>query len=239
MLATLYEAVVGKAPPTLREIKRENKRMARRAARDIGKQMTDIERREAELIKSMKVACKKGDHKTGKALSLDVVRLRRTKAKVAAARSAQMSLESTMNNSINGAAVAESMKEGIISMQKMNSGMNPMQLRRMGTEFATELDKMQVVDEVMDDAISAQMEDCSEDEDEQAAELLDEVLHGIAMDTQIPAARKPTNMGASVSPFVPQEHHMAKGSGGDSSNGVINPEGLDLEERLRRLNDTE
>ena len=52
MLATIRDAVLGKPPPTLREIKRENKRMARRAARDIDRQMVDIERRENDLMKS-------------------------------------------------------------------------------------------------------------------------------------------------------------------------------------------
>lgn len=245
MLATIRDAVLGKPPPTLREIKRENKRMARRAARDIDRQMVDIERRENDLMKSMKIACKKGDHKTSKALSLDVVRLRRTKSKVAGARSAQMSLESTMNNSINGAAIAESMKEGVTSMQKMSSGMNPMQVRRMGASFASEMDKMQLVDEVMDDAIAAQMGDCSEDEDEEAAELVNEVLHGIAIDRHIPLAVAPTNMGMPASHLVQEDSPAAQaagkgnpGSGGDGG-GSTNSDNLDLEERLRRLMDHE
>ena len=241
MLTTLHDAIFGKAPPTLREMKRENKRTARRAARDISRQMTDIERREADLLKSMKVACKKGDHKTSKAVALDVVRLRRTKNKVAGARSAQMSLESTMNNSINGAAIAESMHHSVVSMQKMSSGMNPSRLRQIGTSFATEMDKMQLVDEVMEDSMAAQAGEHSEDEDEQATELMNQVLHGLAIDANIPAAAK-------CSPFPSTVHdgmaHAEDGGGAEQSHqppgsgsGGSGQAGLDLEERLRRLMD--
>lgn len=217
----VQEAVMGKPPPTLREMKRENKRTARRAARDIAKQMADVEKREAEMLKSMKVSCKKGDHKVSKALSLDVVRLRRTKAKVAGARSAQISLESTINNSLNGAAVAESMQNGVASMQKMGSGMNPAHIREIGANFSKEMDRMQLTEEVMEDAMEAQMGDYSEDEDEQATALLNETLHGIAVDTHMPQAREiarapPPAGGINLELDAPEDH-------------------LDLEERLRRL----
>ena len=264
MIASIREAVMGKPPPTLREMKRENKRTSRRAARDIGRQMGDIERREAELVKGMKAACKKGDHKMSKALSLDVVRLRRTKAKVAGARSAQMSLESTINNSLNGAHVAECMQEGMQSMHKMSAGMNPMQVKQMGARFATEMDKMEVMDEVLDDVMSAQAGDCSEDEDEEASQLMNEVLHGIAMASQMPVAGSAAVGAAGAAGSLPYQMHAGGpeqahcamgdappppppplsgddggggGGGGGGKHGGGDFKTLDLEERLRRLTD--
>lgn len=246
MLTGIRDAVFGKPPPTLREIKRENKKMARRANRDINRQMSDVERREAELMKSMKVSCKKGDHKASKALSLDVVRIRRTKAKVAGSRSAQMSLESAISNNINGAAIAESMQNGIVSMQAMSRGMNPMQLHQMGTKFSTEMDKMQIVDEVMDDVISAQLGEEDENEEEQAKELLDEMLHGIAIQANIPAVASggsgvigahERELGISSSPPRPDTaaQHSGGGGGTDDSGDGQGFDNLALEERLRRL----
>jgi len=252
MLTSIRDAVFGKPPPTLREIKRENKKMARRANRDIDRQMCDVERREAELMKSMKAACKKGDHKASKALSLDVVRVRRTKAKVAGSRSAQMSLECAISNNINGAAIAESMQNGIVSMQTMSRGMNPMQLHQMGSKFSKEMDKMQVVDEVMEDVMSAQMGDEDENEEEQAKEILDEMLHGIAIQANIPTVASgggggemgayQRELGILSSPPRPEivaQYGDGDGDGDGDGGGGGKQENfdskLDLEERLRRL----
>ena len=105
----IKETIVGKPPPTMREMKRENRRASKRAAREINKQVADLDKRESEMLKKLKASCKKGDHKMSKAISLDIVRVRKTKHKVANAASAQISVETTISNSINGAAVVDSM----------------------------------------------------------------------------------------------------------------------------------
>jgi len=148
--------VFGKPPPTVREMKRENRRAARRAERDIGRQMADVEKREAELLNQVKAFCRKGDHKMAKATSVDLVRVRKTKQRVAGARSAQMSLQATLGNTINGAVVAESMQGGLEAMKRVSSGagMNPARIRKMGASFASEMDKLELVDEVVEDMMT-------------------------------------------------------------------------------------
>ena len=234
MFTGVRDAIFGKPSPTLRDIKRENKKNARKATRDINRQMCDVERREAELMKSMKVACKKGDHRASKALSLDVVRVRRTKAKVAGSRSAQMSLESAISNNINGAAIANSMQNGIASMQTMGRCINPVQLHQMGSTFSTEMDKMQMVDEIMEDVMSAQMGEEDENEDDQSKELLDEVLHGIAIQTHIPPVAVASREGGMGDLSPPRSEMVHKARIDDTSDGK-DSDSTDLEERLRRL----
>ena len=114
-----------------------------------------------------------------KATSLDLVRVRKTKQRVAGARSAQMSLQATLGNTINGAVVAESMQGGLEAMQRVSSGagMNPARISKMGASFASEMDKLQLVDEVVEDMMTTSTscgggDDDEDDEDSEAALLV-------------------------------------------------------------------
>ena len=243
----MKEYVFGKPPPTVREMKRENRRAARRAERDIGRQMADVEKREAELLNQVKAFCRKGDSKMAKATSLDLVRVRKTKQRVAGARSAQMSLQATLGNTINGAVVTESMQGGLEAMKRVSSGagMDPARIRKMGASFATEMDKLELVDEVVEDMMTTSAgvgggEDNDDDEDSEATLILNEVLHSQAV--AAPALPLAPPLTSSQAPEQP--HHHDNNSVPQSipvscqqheEVAAAQTSHVDLEERLRRL----
>ena len=243
-LKTMKEYVLGKPPPTVREMKRENRRAARRAERDIGRQMADVEKREAELLSSIKAFCRKGDHKMAKATSLDLVRVRKTKQRVAGARSAQMSLQATLGNTINGAVVAESMQGGLEAMQRVSSGagMNPARISKMGASFASEMDKLQLVDEVVEDMMTTSTacgggDDDEDDEDSEAALILNEVLHAqaVAAPPMPLAPPPPTTTRHREEPAAPPPIAVATAAAAATAEAAAPSRQMDLEERLRRL----
>ena len=156
----------------------------------------------------------------GKAIATDISRLRKTKCKVASAASTQMSLESTLNNSINGAEVMKSVQTGVETMRKMNAGLNPAQMHRMGASFSAEMDKMQLANEVVDDAMYMQS-GSDDEEEEESNQIMNEVLQGLALDAPIPGVVQP-------------KPHLMKAQ---ESNVADSLDNLNLEERLKRLMD--
>ena len=225
-MQTIKEALFGKDPLTPKQMKRENRRNARRAAREMDRELGDIESRETEVMRNLKMACRKGETTLAKGFARDVSQLRKSKARVNQAKSAQFSLETTLNTGVNSMVIADRMQKGLESIEDMSENMNLSQVQRLGAGYASEMDRLELMNDVVEDAVNASIGgDGEDDEDTDAALIMEEVMQGLAVDAHLPSAG-----GAPHAPGTGM-------SSGDKNPSGLRPETLDLEERLRRLAD--
>ncbi len=160
---------------TVREQARTAKREVTRSQRDLDREVVALERNEKELIAQVKKAAKQGDTAGTAILAKQIVRLRAQKDQLRGMKynigSVGMNIQTAATTSI----MSETMVSATGAMTAMNANMNPAVVARTMAAFAQESAKMEMAQEVMDDALIDAFEDDATEVDAVVGQVLSEI----------------------------------------------------------------
>lgn len=231
--------ILGKQKP-LREVIRENKRMIKRAIRELDREKLTLEREEKKLVIEIKKNAKAGQMKSVKIMAKDLVRTRQHITKFIEMKSHLQASELKLQTVQSHEALASAMKATAGAMAKMNKITNATSITKMMADFERENQKAEIMQEMMGDAIDDVMEEDGNEEEEALIvnQVLDEIgvtfegeipdapvvgIHGLASDNK--TSNGPQKVAAATA---------AVGGGGED----VDPDVSDLEARLNNLNRT-
>lgn len=161
----------------MKEVIREQKRMVERSVRGLERDRQSLERDEKKLIADIKKAAKQNQMKSVRIMAKDLVRIRRHQEKFVnlTAQLRAISLQMTALSSTH--AITESMKKITKSMSKLNQKVKLPELQKIMTEFAKQMELMEMRDEMMGDAIDDAMEEEGDEKEEEMIvnQVLDEI----------------------------------------------------------------
>ncbi|KAL1459325.1 hypothetical protein WDU94_011319 [Cyamophila willieti] len=206
--------------PTLKETQRENDRNLRKVDRDIERERMQLEREEKKVELEIKKAAKQGDKAGATILAKQLIQIRKQKTRTYAAQGKVNSIgiqNKTMGSNIK---MAEAMKNTADTMKNMNTIMKPEQIAANAREFQQGIAKMNMTDEMINDALDDMLE--GSDDEEESTKIIDQVLDEIGIEISGKMANAPA----------------ARGSIGESSKSSSNarvPTDAEIEAQLSRL----
>eukprot|EP00056_Hartaetosiga_gracilis_P018095 m.9638 g.9638 ORF g.9638 m.9638 type:complete len:211 (+) comp6388_c0_seq2:209-841(+) len=165
----------GSKKPDPKEEMKNNTRMLKRNEREMEREISKIEREEEKLKRQIKVAAKKGDRKTASALAKQLVQTRKlkerhyqAKSSIVGVRGKTKAMEATSN-------MANVMGKTTKVMTNMNQQVNPQQLMQTMEKFNAETMKMDMGEEILDDAFESMFEGEEEECDDLVGQIFTEV----------------------------------------------------------------
>lgn len=203
-MSQLFEWAFGKKL-TPQERLRKNQRALEKTQRELGREVTKLQQQEKKLISDIKKSAKLGQISSAKVQAKDLVRTKGYITKFNSMNAQLQAISLRIQSVRSNQQMAMSMRDATRVLGGMNRLMNLPQLSRIAQEFQKESDMMDQKQEFMDDAIDDAMA-LDEDglgEDEQADEILNQVLDEIGVDLNttlkdtpsgLPAAEKETRL---------------------------------------------
>eukprot|EP01079_Euglenida_sp_SAG-EU17-18_P002026 gene2026-3022_t len=186
----------GPPPPPAKSTSREMQQFNRGVDRDI----LALDREEAKLTAEMKKAAKAGDQATAKVLAKSIVQSRDHKQRLQKSKATMSSVAANAQATAMSANQAEMMKKTGVVMGKMNATVNVGEMAKVMQQFEMQKAKMDMAEDVMDDAFASDLEDG--ETDEVVSAVLDEL--GIDLSEQMSSAM-PSAPVASRAPALGQK----------------------------------
>lgn len=222
--------IYGKQKP-LKEVLRENKRMIKRAIREIDREQLALEREEKRLVAEIKKNAKAGQMKSVKIMAKDLVRTRQFVTKFVEMRSHLQGVSLKLQTIKSHQAMADAMAATGKAMTKMNQAVNIQGIAKMMAEFEKENTKSEMMQEMMGDAMDDALEEDGNEEEEELIvnQVLDEI--GINFDGEIPDAPAVgiNGLGNKTSETANKQKVP------EAAGGSVDPAVSELEERLNNL----
>ncbi|XP_042901793.1 charged multivesicular body protein 2b [Parasteatoda tepidariorum] len=163
--------------PTVEEQMRQQNRILRKAQRDVEKDRRDLERQEKQLEMEIRKAAKQGNKQVATVLAKNLVRVRQQKARTYTAQSKIQSVGSTTKAMASSAKLADTMATTAKTMGAVNREMNPMGIAKTMQDFEKETTKMGMTEEIIEDSLSAVLDESGDEDEEDAVinQVLDEI----------------------------------------------------------------
>lgn len=167
--------------PTIAEEMRKHDRALKQTTRTLDRERVALERQEKKLETDIKLAAKQGNKQVATVLAKQLVQLRNQKSKMFTANSKIQSIGTHAKVMQSNAKMADAMKSTTKTMTNMNKIMNPQQTAQTMRNFERENAKMDMTEEMMNDALEDALGESgdSEEEDLVVSKVLDEI--GIEM----------------------------------------------------------
>jgi len=198
--------------PTVEEQMRQQNRVLRKAQRDVEKDRRDLERQEKQLEMEIRKAAKQGNKQICTVLAKNLVRVRQQKARTYTAASKIQSVGSTTKAMASSAKLATTMGTTAKTMGAVNRDMNPLGIAKTMQDFEKENAKMGMTEEIIDDSLSAVLDE-SGDEDEEDA-VINQVLDEIGIEISGKMATAPSalrgDLGESSKARLPTDEEIER-----------------------------
>lgn len=187
-----------KTPKELaKEAKRETKREVRSSQREMDRELRELDKQESQITKELKQRAKLTSSSKDPALAAlakQLVQIRKQREKIMTAKAHIGAVG--MNATAMATQVAAASAIGNVSkaMKITNEAMNVKETTKILHEFQRENEKLEVKQEMMDDALMDAFD--SEDVEEEAEELTNQVLAelGVEMDSKMVGLNAPSKI---------------------------------------------
>eukprot|EP00033_Pygsuia_biforma_P002453 GCRY01002721.1.p1 GENE.GCRY01002721.1~~GCRY01002721.1.p1 ORF type:complete len:212 (+),score=49.72 GCRY01002721.1:161-796(+) len=182
---------------TPQEMLRENQRALNKSIRELDRERMNLQRQEKKIVMDIKKSAKEGQMAAAKIMAKDLVRTRGYIQKFYRMRTQLQTVSLKMQTMKSNTSMAQAMAGVTRAMHQMNSQMNMPAMQRIMFEFEKQSEMMDMKEDMMNDAIDdAVDDDLSENEDEAAELILNQVLDeaNINISTQLvdtPASATP------------------------------------------------
>lgn len=158
---------------------REWSRKLRQEMRGLDRQIRGIQREELKVTKQIKDAAKKGDKDVCKILAKEVVRSRKTVAKLYTSKAQINSVMMGMNNQLSVVRMSGCLQKSAEVMKSMQSLVKVPEIAATMRELSKEMMKAGIIEEMLDDTMeSLEPEDMEEESQQEIDKILNEVIHG-------------------------------------------------------------
>uniref|UniRef100_A0A2P2KEH1 Uncharacterized protein MANES_04G143300 n=1 Tax=Rhizophora mucronata TaxID=61149 RepID=A0A2P2KEH1_RHIMU len=209
------------------ELLRENKRMIDKSIRELERERQGLQGQEKKLIVEIKKSAKQGQMGAVKVMAKDLIRTRHQIEKFYKLKSQLQGVSLRIQTLKSTQAMGEAMKGVTKAMGQMNRQMNLPSLQKIMLEFEKQNEKMEMVTEVMGDAIDDALE--GDEEEVETEDLVNQVLDEIGIDIKNELVNAPS---AAVSaPAAKTKVAQAESTGNHEENGLDD----DLQARLDNL----
>ncbi|KAI1278790.1 Charged multivesicular body protein 2b [Halotydeus destructor] len=168
---------------------RKQQQELRQAQRDIDRSKRDLERQEKTLEMEIKKAAKLGNKQVCAVYAKQLVQLRKQKARLSGAGSQIGAVGAQAKVMQANSKLANAMATTAKTMGQVNDQMKTEDVMKMMQDFDRENQKMNLKEELIDDALSSAL-DHSDDEEEQDA-IIAQVLDEIGIDINAKLSRAP------------------------------------------------
>lgn len=186
-----------KTPKELaKEAKRETNREVRGAQRGMDRELRELERQEKQITKELKQRAKltsNGKDPALAALAKQLVQTRKQREKIMTTKAQIGAVGMNANAMATQVAAAAAIGSVSAAMKTTNAAMNVKETTKVLREFQMENEKMEVKQELMDDALMDAFD--SEDVEEEAELVTSQVLAelGVEMDSKMVGLSAPSN----------------------------------------------
>lgn len=202
-----------KTPKELaKEAKRETRKEVRSSQREMDRELRELDRQEQQITKELKQRAKVTNSSKDPALAAlakQVVQVRKQREKILTAK-AQIGAVG-MNASSMATMVGAASAIGNVSsaMKTTNEMMNIKETTKILQEFQRENEKLEVKQEMMDDALMDAFD--NEDVEEEAEQITNQVLAelGVEMDSKMVGLNAPSNTVQVSEPTMSNEEQEA------------------------------
>lgn len=178
------------SPTDPKKLVRQQQRDLNRHNRDLERDRTRMDREEAKLKQEIKAAAKRGDTATANILAKQIVKNRQAKTRSYQASAQIRGIGSNMNSMLAQQKLATSMAGTSKIMSKFNQQMDPMQMQKMMANFSKENAKMEMTDELLNDAMDSAFDVDEGETDAVVTQVLDEI--GIEISGQMVGLKAPS-----------------------------------------------
>lgn len=209
---------------TLEEQMKQNKRMIDRAVRELDREKRKLEQQQHQVEMDIKKAAKENQMGSVRIMAKDLIRTKRYVEKFYQMRTQLQAVGLRMQTMKSTEAMSRAMKGACSAMTRMNHALNLPALQRIMQQFAVESERMDMTEEVMEDAVDGVMDADGDEEDEEkvVSQVLDEL--GITRAGELPDAPGAVPAVAAAAPVMPEAPRAVAG-------GPVS----DLEARLNNL----
>jgi len=188
---------VKKTPKELaKEAKRETKKEVRSSQREMDRELREVDRQEKQITKELKQRAKITNNSKDPALSAlakQLVQVRKQREKMMTAKAHIGAVGMNANAMATQVAAASAIGSVTAAMKITNDAMNVKETTKVLQEFQRENEKLEVKQEMMDDALMDAFD--GEDVEEEAEEITSQVLAelGVELDSQMVGMNAPSN----------------------------------------------
>jgi len=186
-----------KTPKELaKEAKRETKREVRGAQRGMDRELRELDRQEMQITKELKQRAKLTNNSKDPALAAlakQLVQTRKQREKIMTAKAQIGAVGMNATAMATQVAAAAAIGSVSIAMKTTNEAMNVKETMKVLQEFTKETERMEVKQELMDDALMDAFD--NEDVEEEAEQVTNQVLAelGVEMDSKMVGLNAPSN----------------------------------------------
>jgi division protein CdvB (Snf7/Vps24/ESCRT-III family) len=178
-------SLFGKEKST-KEIVRDNKRQITRDQHSLDRTLAELDREEKRLAAEIKKLAKAGQNSTVKVLAQQIVRVRKQKEKIYAAKGQLSSVGTKVTTMQAQQSVSNGVTHATHAMAYSNSVTPLPQMQRTMVQYQKQNEMAEMKEEMMDDMFE------DPEEDEQADEELSKVMDSIGLEvsSSLPSASK-------------------------------------------------
>eukprot|EP01098_Paradermamoeba_levis_P007277 TRINITY_DN3003_c0_g1_i1.p1 TRINITY_DN3003_c0_g1~~TRINITY_DN3003_c0_g1_i1.p1 ORF type:complete len:212 (-),score=69.56 TRINITY_DN3003_c0_g1_i1:128-763(-) len=166
----------GPPPPSPNEVIRNNQQSIKRSQRDLEREILALERQEKQLIQEIKKLAAKGDEASAKTLAKELVRVRSQRTKLFSMKAKLHGINAHTSVVKTNMAMTNALVGATRVMQVSNAQSNPEQFQQIMREFSMQSDKMDMIDEMLEEAFD------NEEEEEETDQLMSKVFDEIGLD---------------------------------------------------------
>ncbi|KXS18595.1 Snf7-domain-containing protein [Gonapodya prolifera JEL478] len=223
-LTTMFK-IFGKPDP--KEQARKSRSELRSVERDIGRELTKLQREEAKIIQEMKSAAAQGNVSTAKILAKQLVTLRKAKDQQLRAKTQITGVQHRVTQVAAQQTVSSSIRTATKAFATANKATDLTRIRQDVQGFQRESAKLGVVEDALGEGLDDVRMGCGgalfdEEDEEESTRVMNELYDEIGLDV---SSKLGTNSIPSALPNVGQASRVRQQS----------QEDLEAEEELRRL----
>jgi charged multivesicular body protein 3 len=181
------------------EVVRKWQRELRKEERNIDRSIRDLEREEQKVKLEIKQMAKRGDQKTARILAKQIVQSRKAKERMYTSKAELHSISLALTHQLATMKVSGVLAKSASVMKSMNDLIKLPAIQQTMMAMGREMEKMGLIEEIMDDALTL-----DDDEEDEAQEEIDKVLDNILMDIR-PVPAQPVPVAAAAAAQNTQE----------------------------------
>ncbi|CBN76954.1 similar to chromatin modifying protein 2B [Ectocarpus siliculosus] len=195
-----------KKKPDPKAAAKDAKRAVRSGERDLDKEIRNLDRSEKSLVAEIKKTAKGGNQGATRTLAKQLVQLRAQKDQLYSARAKLAGVGNAATTAATSASLAGVMGNVAGVMKKVNEAVSTEETAKIMQQFAVENEKMNMSEEMMDDALIDAFD--GEGVEEEADGVVGQVLAELGLEMDGKMVDAPTNTPAGVA--RPSEAEDAK-----------------------------
>lgn len=173
-----------------KELVRKWQATLRTDARQIDRQIRDVQYEEKKVQRSIKEAAKRGDMTTCKTLAKEIIHSRKAISRMYTNKAHMSSLSSSLTEQLAMIRVAGTLQKSNDVMKIVNDAIKLPEMQKTMMEMSREMSRAGLIDEMMNDALDSALD--NEDLEEETDAEVERVLMEVAGETlaQLPAAKQ-------------------------------------------------